>query len=114
MPPVSLSPAEAEEHLGTPGLTAAWERVVARVAGREEAEPPMHNLIPQWLARPAAVLSTLAALTGAGLICWSAVTGGYWWAIWGVASFAVAGLLWHVADYAAATPPGGTGPPEGP
>ena len=65
----------------------------------------MQHLIPEWLARPAAVLSTLAALAGVGLIFWSAVTGGYWWAIWGVASFVGAALLWHVADYAAAPSP---------
>ena len=72
----------------------------------------MQHLIPQWLSRPAAVLSTLAALTGSGLIFWSAVTGGYWWAIWGASSFVGAALLWHVTDYAAApsllpTPPRG-------
>jgi hypothetical protein len=74
----------------------------------------MHNLIPHWLARPAAVLSTLAALTGAGFIFWSAVTGGSWWAIWGMVSFAVAGLLWHIADYAAAASTAARGRPGSP
>jgi len=72
----------------------------------------MQHLIPEWLARPAAVLSTVAALTGAVLVFWSAVTGGYWWAIWGVASFVGAALLWHVADYAAA-PSAVHAPPPG-
>ncbi|HUU61476.1 MAG TPA: hypothetical protein VMX37_03730 [Acidimicrobiia bacterium] len=71
----------------------------------------MQQLIPEWLARPVAALSTLAALAGAGLIFWSAVTGGYWWAIWGVVSFVGAALLWHVADYAAAPSPAHAPPP---
>lgn len=51
------------------------------------------------------MLSTLAAVTGAGLIFWAAVTGGYWWAIWGAVSFAGAGLLWYLADYAGSAVP---------
>ncbi len=65
------------------------------------------ELIPGWLARPAAVLSILAALTGAGFIFWSAATGSYWWAIWGAICFVGAGLLWYLSDYAAATSPAG-------
>ena len=73
----------------------------------------MQNLIPQWLTRPATALSTMAALAGAGLILWAAVTGAYWWAVWGVVSFIGAGLLWYVADYAASpssleVPPAGS------
>jgi hypothetical protein len=75
-------------------------RVLARVAAREEAELLLQDLIPEWLARPASMLSTLAALAGAGLVFWSAVTGGYWWAIWGVISFVAGGCLWYLADYA--------------
>lgn len=64
------------------------------------------NYLPGWLARPASMVSTLAALAGAVLIFWAAATGGYWWAIWGIVSFAAAGLLWYLADFAgAATPP---------
>ena len=61
----------------------------------------IHELIPEWLARPAAVTSTLTALAGAGMVFWSAVSGSYWWAIWGGVCFAAAGLLWYLADYAA-------------
>jgi hypothetical protein len=71
----------------------------------------MQEHIPQWLDRPAAVLSILAALVGAALVFWSAVTGGYWWAIWGVVSFVGAAFLWHVADYAAAFSPVHAPPP---
>lgn len=67
----------------------------------------IQQLVPPWLARPASVLSTLTAVAGAGLIFWAAVTGGYWWAAWGVVSFAAAGLLWHLADYAASSLPAG-------
>jgi hypothetical protein len=74
---------------------------------------PLQDLIPEWLARPAAVLSTLAALAGAGLIFWSAVSGSYWWAIWGAVSFAGAGLLWYVADYAATASPAASPPSAG-
>ena len=68
----------------------------------------MQNLIPKWPARPASILSILAALTGSGLIFWSAASGDYWWAIWGGVAFACAALLWYLADYAAAAPPGRT------
>jgi len=71
----------------------------------------MRVFLPEWLARPAAVLSTLAGVAGAGFIFWSAVTGGYWWAIWGVVSFVGAALLWHLADYAAAPSPVHARPP---
>lgn len=65
----------------------------------------LENLIPGWVARPATVLSTLAALTGAGFIFWAAATGSYWWAIWGAISFVGAGLCWYLSDFAAATSP---------
>jgi hypothetical protein len=69
--------------------------------------------MPQWLARPASVLSTLTALVGAGLVFWAAVTGGYWWAIWGVVSFIGAGLLWYLADYAGLAVPAESPKPGG-
>jgi len=61
----------------------------------------MRQLIPDWLARPAAVLSGLAALAGAAMVFWAAVTGDYWWAVWAGLAFGGAGLLWHLADQAA-------------
>lgn len=64
--------------------------------------------IPPWATRPAAVLSTLAALAGSAFIFWAAVTGDYWWAVWGGVSFAGAALLWHLSDLAATTGPAGT------
>lgn len=67
------------------------------------------DLIPGWLARPAGWVSTLVALGGSLLIFWSAVTGGYWWAVWGVICFVVAAVLWHLGDYAS-----GAGRPESP
>ena len=68
----------------------------------------MQKRIPQWLDRPAAVLSTLSALAGAALVFWSAVSGDYWWAVWAAVVFTGAGILWHVADFSAAASPGGT------
>jgi drug/metabolite transporter (DMT)-like permease len=67
----------------------------------------MHDFFPEWIARPAAVLSILAALAGALLIFWASVTGDYTWAIWGGVAMVGAGLLWHVGDYAATRPPPG-------
>jgi hypothetical protein len=67
----------------------------------------MTERIPHALARPAAVLSTLAALAGAALVFWAAVTGDYWWAVWGGIAFAGAALLWYLGDLAAASGPGG-------
>jgi hypothetical protein len=64
--------------------------------------------IPPWAARPAAVLSILAALAGSVLVFVAAATGGYWWAIWGGVAFAAAALLWYAGDLAAA--PDGPGP----
>lgn len=61
----------------------------------------MQDRLPSWLARPAGVLSTLVAALGSFFIFWAAATGGYWWAVWGVVCFVGAGLLWHLADYAA-------------
>lgn len=71
---------------------------------------PLLEYIPEWLARPMALLSTAGALTGAGFIFWSAATGSYWWAIWGAVAFAAAGLLWYLSDYAATTAPAGRRP----
>jgi len=73
----------------------------------------IQDLIPEWLGRPASVLSTLAALAGAGFVFWAAVTGGYWWAIWGVVAFVVAGGLWYLADYAGWSAPAGRTEPDG-
>ena len=69
----------------------------------------MPDRIPQQAARPAAVLSTLAALAGSAFIFWAAATGDYWWAVWGGVSFAGAALLWHLSDLAATAGPGGAG-----
>jgi len=68
----------------------------------------MPDRIPQQAARPAAVLSTLAALAGSAFIFWAAATGDYWWAVWGGVSFAAAALLWYLSDLAAATASEGT------
>jgi len=64
--------------------------------------------IPPWMARPATVLSTLAALAGAAFILLAAATGNYWWAIWGGACFLGAAAFWYVGDLA------GTSGPPGP
>ncbi|MBN2113495.1 MAG: hypothetical protein JW785_05135 [Acidimicrobiia bacterium] len=61
----------------------------------------MLNGIPPWLARPAAVLSALAALAGSAFILWAAATGDYWWTIWAGAAFAGAALLWYLGDVGA-------------
>ncbi|MFH1331525.1 MAG: hypothetical protein ABIJ48_12885 [Actinomycetota bacterium] len=63
--------------------------------------------IPRQVARPAAVLSTLAALAGSAVIFWAAATGDYWWAVWGGAFFAAAAVLWYLGDVAATTGPEG-------
>lgn len=67
----------------------------------------MSQRIPSWVARPAAALSTLAALAGSAMILLAASTGDYWWAIWGGACFAGAALLWYLGDLAATIGPGG-------
>lgn len=72
------------------------------------------DLIPGWLVRPVAMASTLAALTGAGFIFWSAATGSYWWAIWGAICFVAAGFLWYLSDYAATSSPAGRSISAGP
>lgn len=66
---------------------------------------PFH--IPSWAARPAAVLSTLAALAGSALVFLAAATGDYWWAIWGGVAFVAAALLWYTGDLAATSDPAG-------
>lgn len=66
----------------------------------------MLNRIPPWLARPAAVLSTLAALAGSALVFLAAATGNYWWAVWGGGTFLGAAVLWYLGDLAAASGPG--------
>lgn len=73
----------------------------------------LQNVIPEWLARPAGVLSTLAALTGAGFIFWSAATGSYWWAVLGAVAFVVSGLLWYLSDSAANPSPAARPPSAG-
>ena len=66
---------------------------------------PFH--IPPWAARPAAVLSTLAALAGSALVFLAAATGDLWWAIWGGVAFISAALLWYAGDLAATADPAG-------
>ena len=61
--------------------------------------------IPPWAARPAAVLSTLAALAGSALVFLAAATGNCWWAIWGGVAFGSAALLWYAGDLAATADP---------
>jgi hypothetical protein len=58
----------------------------------------MTAAIPDWLAMPLSFLSTLAALAGSGCLFAAAVFGAFGWAYTGLASFAVAALLWQVAD----------------
>jgi len=59
--------------------------------------------IPGWLAWPLSAASTVAALAGAGFLFAAAVFGSIAWAVWGVTTFAIAGLLWYGADYAQST-----------
>jgi hypothetical protein len=58
--------------------------------------------IPEWMARPAVVLAALAALAGTAAMFWAAVTGDYWWAVWGGVAFVCAAALWYLGDLAAA------------
>jgi len=58
--------------------------------------------IPDWLAMPLSILSTLAALVGSGCLFAAAVFGAFGWAFAGVASFAGAAILWQLADRIAA------------
>jgi hypothetical protein len=66
---------------------------------------PQH--IPPWIARPAAALSTLAALAGSAMLLLAAATGDYRWAVWGGVCFVGAALLWFVGDLATTSGPGG-------
>lgn len=59
------------------------------------------DYVPHWLSWPASTLSTLAAVAGAGLVLHSAAFGEVGSAIWSGISFAVAAVLWYVADVAA-------------
>jgi len=65
----------------------------------------MSEYIPHWLAWPVSLLSTLAALTGCGLIFWAAAYGEYPPAIWAAAAFAGAAVFWYLADMAATNRP---------
>jgi protein-S-isoprenylcysteine O-methyltransferase Ste14 len=60
---------------------------------------PQH--IPLWMARPAAALSTVAALAGSAGLFLAAATGDYWWAVWSGVCFVGAALLWFLGDLAA-------------
>ena len=63
--------------------------------------------VPHWLAWPVNLLSTAAALTGAGLIFYGAAFGDAELAhfVWGGISFAAAGVFWWVADLASSNRP---------
>ncbi len=67
----------------------------------------MPEHIPFWVSRPAAVLSTLAALAGSAMIFLAAATGDYWWAVWGGICFVGSALLWYLGDLAATFGAGG-------
>lgn len=65
------------------------------------------RLIPHWLAWPLNAASTLAGLTGAGLVFYGAAFGDgsltpY---VWGAVAFTVAAVLWFVADLASSNHP---------
>lgn len=55
--------------------------------------------LPGWVPATAAVLATLLAAGGTGLLTLAAVYGDPVPAWWGGAGFAAAGVLWHVADH---------------
>lgn len=63
--------------------------------------------IPYWLAWPVNVLSTLAAFAGAGLIFYATAfgDGDHVPIVWAAVAFAVAGVLWHIADMASGNRP---------
>jgi hypothetical protein len=63
--------------------------------------------LPHWLAWPVSLISTLAALTGAGLAFYGAAFGDGALSpfVWGGVAFAGAALLWYVADIAASNRP---------
>lgn len=58
--------------------------------------------LPAWLAWPSSALSTLAALTGSGLMLHAAAFASVASALWAGVAFVVAGVLWFVADFATA------------
>jgi hypothetical protein len=58
------------------------------------------QLVPGWLAWPSSALSTLAALVGSGLVLHAAAFGSVWSAVWAGVAFALAAVLWFLADIA--------------
>jgi Flp pilus assembly protein TadB len=61
--------------------------------------------VPHALAWPLSALSTVAAFAGSALFFHAAAFGRPWSAIWGGVLLVAAGVLWYVADIAAANRP---------
>jgi hypothetical protein len=63
--------------------------------------------LPHWLAWPVNLLSTAAALAGAGLVLYGAGFGDgrLTYFGWGAGAFAAAGLLWWLSDLASSNRP---------
>lgn len=63
--------------------------------------------LPHWLAWPVSLLSTAAAIAGAGLVFYGAAfgDGALPHFVWGGACFVAAGLLWWLSDLASTNRP---------
>jgi protein-S-isoprenylcysteine O-methyltransferase Ste14 len=61
--------------------------------------------VPHSLAWPLSVLSTITAFAGAALFFHAAAFGRPSSAIWGGVLLVAAGVLWYIADFAAANRP---------
>ena len=65
------------------------------------------SFIPHWLAWPVGLLSTGAALAGAGFVFYGAAftDGGIEAFVWGGGAFAVAAVLWWLSELASGNRP---------
>ena len=60
----------------------------------------LFDAIPATSATPLAAAATFAAAAGSGLILFATAYGDWVPAVWAAGVFALAGVLWHLADYA--------------
>ena len=73
----------------------------------EETMDRIAGYIPHWLAWPVNLLSTTAAMAGAGLTFYGAAfgDGDLSHFVWGGTAFAAAGVFWWFADLASSNRP---------
>ena len=58
------------------------------------------DAVPAHLATPFTLGASIVAAAGSALVLWGTVYGAWAPALWAVGVFAVAAVLWHLADHA--------------